>query len=152
MFPEIINNKALAHLSNIQKIEVAEYLMMRMEGAITESPPLQHFICNDTYTRQILLPKGIVLTGCVHNFDHTNIISMGEVTIFTPEGKEHRRAVESWVSPAGTKRLIYVHEETIWTTIHQAHGLTDPEQIRDIISHVSDTEWVAKSGLIERLQ
>jgi hypothetical protein len=150
-------NKEIAILSNIKKIELAEYyLRHHFEGAhstqeeLDDVYPLQHFIANGTYSRQIFLPSGHIVIGKVHNYEHTSILSKGSVTILTPEGKEHREAPEIWVSPKGTKRLIYVHTDTIWTTIHRTL-LKDPAQIVLKISHDSNLSWVLESNLLESI-
>jgi hypothetical protein len=144
-------NQDVAVLSNIQKIELAEYYLKNyFEGTeqAAKELPLEHFICNKTYTRQITLPKDIILTGKVHNFDHTSILSKGDVTIMTPEGVTRIKAPATWISKAGTKRLIYVHEETIWATIHQSEH-TIVEDLEKELVHESDLSWIDKSKLLE---
>lgn len=144
-------NQDVAVLSNIQKIELAEYYLKNyFEGTeqAAKELPLEHFICNKTYTRQITLPKDTILTGKVHNFDHTSILSKGDVTIMTDEGVTRIKAPATWISKAGTKRLIYVHEETIWSTIHQSEH-TIIEDLEKEIVHESDLSWIDKSKLLE---
>lgn len=143
-------SKDLTTLSNIQKIELAEfYLKNYFEGSeqTAKELPLEHFICNKTYVRQITLPKDLLLTGKVHNFDHTSILSKGEVTIMTDEGTVRIKAPATWISKAGTKRLIYVHEETIWATIHQSEK-TVVEDLEKEIVHDSDLSWINKEMLL----
>ena len=143
-------SKDVAVLSNMQKIELAEYYIKNyFEGTeqTAKELSLEHFICNKTYTRQITLPKDIILTGKVHNFDHTSIISKGDVTIMTPEGVTRIKAPATWISKAGTKRLIYVHEETIWATIHQIEH-TVVEDLEKELVHESDLSWINKPILL----
>lgn len=144
-------SKDVTTLSNIQKIELAEYYLKNyFEGSeqAAKELPLEHFICNKTYTRQITLPKDILLTGKVHNFDHTSILSKGEVSVMTPDGIARIKAPATWISKAGTKRLIYVHEEAIWSTIHQSEH-TIIEDLEKEIVHESDLSWIDKSKLLE---
>jgi quercetin dioxygenase-like cupin family protein len=142
---EIIQEKLgknIATLTNSEKIELAEYHMLNnMEGATTVSPPLEHFICNGTYVRKIELPAGMLLTGKVHNFDHTSTLIKGRVTVMTMDGIEHRQAGDIWISKAGTKRLIYVHEDTIWTTTHRSEH-TEVEDLEKELCHASDLTWI----------
>lgn len=143
-------NQDVAVLSNIQKIELAEYYLKNyFEGSeqTAKELPLEHFICNKTYTRQITLPKDIILTGKVHNFDHTSILSKGDVTVMTDEGVTRIKAPATWISKAGTKRLIYVHEETIWATIHQSEH-TIVEDLEKQLVHESDLSWIDKPKLL----
>lgn len=144
-------NKDVAVLSNIQKIELAEYYLKNyFEGSeqTAKELPLEHFICNKTYTRQITLPKDIILTGKVHNFDHTSILSKGDVTIMTDEGVTRIKAPTTWISKAGTKRLIYVHEETIWATIHQSENTIVEDLEKELVDE-SDLSWIDKPKLLE---
>jgi hypothetical protein len=143
-------NKDVSILSNMQKIELAEYFLKNyFEGSeqMAKELPLEHFICNKTYVRQITLPKDIMLTGKVHNFDHTSILSKGEVTIMTDEGVTRIKAPATWVSKAGTKRLIYVHEETIWSTIHQSENTTVEDLEKEMV-HDSDLSWIDNTKLL----
>jgi hypothetical protein len=143
-------NKDLSILSNMEKIELAEYFLKNyFEGSeqTAKELPLEHFICNKTYTRQITLPKDMLLTGKVHNFDHVSILSKGDVSVMTPDGINRIKAPATWISKAGTKRLIYVHEETIWSTIHHSEN-TFVEDLEKELVHESDLSWI-QSNLLE---
>jgi hypothetical protein len=143
-------NKDISVLSNIEKIELFEYFLKNYTDGSEQTAkelPLEHFICNKTYVRQITLPKDMILTGKVHNFDHTSILSKGEVTIMTSEGTTRIKAPATWISKAGTKRLIYVHEETIWSTIHQSEN-TQVEDLENELVHESDLSWINEANLL----
>lgn len=150
--PAIANQykQDLSTLSNIQKIELVEYYLKNFiagsEQTATELP-LEHFITNNTYVRQITLPKGMLLTGKVHNFDHTSILSVGEVTVMTNEGVTRIKAPATWISKANTKRLIYVHEDTIWSTVHYSLN-TEVADLENEIVHQSDLSWIDESLLL----
>jgi hypothetical protein len=87
------------------------------------------------------------LTGKVHNFDHVSILSKGDVSVMTPDGVNRIKAPATWISKAGTKRLIYVHEETIWSTIHHSEHTT-VEDLQNELVHESDLSWI-QSNLLE---
>jgi hypothetical protein len=143
-------NKDISVLSNIEKIELFEYFLKNYTDGSEQTAkelPLEHFICNKTYTRQITLPKDMILTGKVHNFDHTSILSKGEVTIMTSEGTSRIKAPATWISKAGTKRLIYVHEDTIWSTIHQSEN-TLVKDLENELVHESDLSWINEANLL----
>jgi hypothetical protein len=143
-------NKDISVLSNIEKIELFEYFLKNYTDGSEQTAkelPLEHFICNKTYTRQITLPKDMILTGKVHNFDHTSILSKGEVTIMTSEGTSRIKAPATWISKAGTKRLIYVHEDTIWSTIHQSEN-TLVKDLENELVHESDLSWINETNLL----
>jgi len=142
-------NKDVATLSNMQKIELVEYFLKNYVSdseQVAKELPLEHFICNKTYVRQITLPQDMVLTGKVHNFDHTSILSKGEVTVLTDEGMTRIKAPATWVSKAGTKRLIYVHEEAIWATVHQSEK-TLVEDLEKELVYDSDLSWINETKI-----
>jgi hypothetical protein len=47
-----------------------------------------------------------------------NILSKGEISVLTEDGIKRVSAPFHVVSPAGTKRIAYAHEDCVWTTIH----------------------------------
>jgi hypothetical protein len=83
-----------------------------------ESPPLKHWLAPGIYAREIHLPAGTVVVGKIHRHRHFNIISKGSITCYTEFGLETHTAPASFISEPGTKRVVYTHEDAIWTTIH----------------------------------
>jgi hypothetical protein len=59
-----------------------------------------------------------VVVGRIHRHRHFNIISKGRITCYTEFGLETHTAPASFISEAGTKRVVHTHEDAIWTTIH----------------------------------
>jgi hypothetical protein len=90
-------------------------------------PPLKHTFTSGIYSREIFIPKGTVMTGKIHRHDHLNFVSMGDVTVLTKQGLSRIKGPCTMVSIEGTKRALYAHEDTIWTTIH-----ANPNEERDL--------------------
>jgi len=80
--------------------------------------PLKHTFVDGAYVREITMPKGAILTSKIHKVCHPYFILKGEVSVLTENGVERIKAPHSGVTPAGTKRILYIHEETVWTTVH----------------------------------
>jgi len=81
--------------------------------------PLRHTFTTGAYVREITLPAGQIIVGKLHRHAHLNFISRGSVTVVTEHGGVERLTGPcTIISPAGTKRVVYTHEETIWTTVH----------------------------------
>lgn len=98
------------------------------KDVVLESPPLKHSFAPGIYVREITIPGGMLLTGAIHKHEHPNFLLKGEVTVLTESGGVQRlKAPQSIISPPGTKRLIYTHTETVWTTVHH-----NPDNIEDI--------------------
>lgn len=77
-----------------------------------------HYFAHGLYAREITIPKGAVLTGKIHLFEHINIISKGDISVLTEQGIKRIKAPATIISQPGIKRVGYAHEETRWTTIH----------------------------------
>lgn len=94
----------------------------RLEDELKKLPPIDippvHYFAKGLYAREISIPKGTILTGKVHKTEHLNIISKGDITVWTETGMRRIQAPFTMISLPGTKRVGYTHEDTIWTTIH----------------------------------
>ena len=103
-----------------------------------ESCPVLHHFAPGAYAREMLLPKGMRVVGKIHKHAHINVISQGCVTVFTEhEGVLTLIAPYTFVSTPGTKRAVFVHEDTVWTTVH----VTDKTNLADIEAEVIATEF-----------
>lgn len=80
--------------------------------------PLKHSFADGVYVREIFIPKGTLIVGKIHKHSHPNFLMKGEVSVLTEEGPRRLKAPLSMISPVGTKRVVYAHEDTIWITIH----------------------------------
>lgn len=78
----------------------------------------KHYFAKGLYAREITIPAGTLLTGKIHLTQHINVISKGDISVLTEEGIKRIKAPATIISPPGTKRVGYTHEETVWTTFH----------------------------------
>lgn len=103
-----------------------------LEAKVRGEPQLDilttHYFSKDVYARQILIPKGGLVVGKIHKHANMNIISKGDVSFLSIDGVERVVAPHTFVASPGAKRVIYAHEDTVWTTIHGTH-LTDLDNI-----------------------
>ena len=90
--------------------------------------PLRHFLANGVYVREISMPAGTVVVGWIHKHDHVAAMLTGDISIYDETGLQRMKGPTTFISKAGIKRAIYVHEDTIFTTVHGV-GHCDPEQI-----------------------
>ena len=106
-----------------------------------ESPPLQHWLAPGIYAREIHLPAQSLVVGRIHRHRHFNIISKGKVTCYTEFGLETHEAPSSFISEPGTKRVVYTHEDAIWTTIHpNPTNETDISTLEEMFTAMSYVE------------
>jgi hypothetical protein len=118
--PQIIDPGALVCSKHRELILRFEGALRGIEGAMFDDCyPLKHIFAPGIYAREITLPKGDILVGKIHRHRHLNFMMSGHVQVFTEQGGlEDMTGPITMVSEPGTKRVVHVLEETVWTTIH----------------------------------
>ncbi|WP_336939378.1 hypothetical protein [Acinetobacter modestus] len=81
--------------------------------------PVYHHFSIATYARECHLPANTFVIGKVHRHAHINIISKGRVLLATPNGFQLLTAPCEFINEVGVKRVLYVLEDTTWTTVHK---------------------------------
>lgn len=103
-----------------------------------EACPVKHHFAPGAYGREMTLPAGLVVVGKIHKHAHINVISKGRVQVFTEQdGVLELAAPCTFVSHPGTKRVVHVLEETVWTTMH----VTDKTDLAEIEREVIATDF-----------
>jgi len=131
---EPATKKLLVH----KKMEIFEDALLTIPGCTYGNSihaPLEHQFGDGIYLRTIFMSKGTLLTTRIHKFRHPYFIMKGDVSILTDEGEVRIKAPYSGMTERGTKRLIYVHEDTIWSTVHPTSE-TDTDLIEEQL-----TDW-----------
>jgi quercetin dioxygenase-like cupin family protein len=80
--------------------------------------PTEHTFGPGFYARTITLEAGTLLTGKVHSTEHIFIVSKGDITLVTEDGRKRVQAPYQAVCRPGTKRAGYAHAETVCTNVH----------------------------------
>jgi hypothetical protein len=81
--------------------------------------PVTHRFTPGLYIREIFMPAGVVLTSRTHKYEHPFVISKGVVSVWSlQEGAITYRAPHTGITQPGTRRVLLVHEDTVWTTFH----------------------------------
>jgi len=102
--------------------------------------PLKHTFIDGIYVREIFMPKGTLLTSKIHKTNHPYFVMEGDVSVATEQGIIRIKAPYQGITAAGTKRLLYMHEDTVWATVH-ATNKTDPEEVEEDIIAKSYEEF-----------
>jgi len=100
------------------------------QEGIGENDNVRHIFAPGVYAREITINAGEFIVGKLHKTSHINIISEGDISVKTEFGTNRYKAPYTFVSQVGTKRVVFAHEKTIWTTIHPTEE-TDLEKIED---------------------
>ncbi len=102
-----------------EKIMVAQKKMENMpEAMIGDCFPLKHSFGDGVYVREIFNPKGALIITKIHKIAHPFFLLMGDMSILTEEGIKRIKAPYYGITPAGTKRIIYAHEDVVFVTVH----------------------------------
>lgn len=136
---------AVANLTMRQKVHAIEGEMRKFEQ---RELPVRHYFSQGVYARELFIPKDTLLTGKIHKYQQLNILSKGDISVLTEEGVVRVQAPFTIVSPPGTKRIAYAHEDCIWTTIHGTDE-TDLEKIEAHYIAESDADYLL---FVERSQ
>lgn len=95
----------------------------------------ENIFIGGVYVRKLFMRAGTLVVGKRHAQEHVCIISMGRATVTTEAGTQEICAPAHFVSPAGTKRCVLVHEDMVWTTIHRTDKTHIVEVEDEIMIH-----------------
>lgn len=136
---------------SVEKIrEVIRDLEEKMRGMPQIEVPLTHYFSEGVYGREIRMAKGTFLVGKIHKFRAMNVLSQGEVTVLSIDGPMRFKAPHTFVSSPGAKRVIYAHEDAVWTNFHGTDE-TDVEKIEKhfIAENYDDIALIEEKPMIK---
>lgn len=95
---------------------------------------LTHRFTPNLYTRELFLKAGTLGTTVLHLTTHPFFIIKGDISMWYREVPLIRcKAPYIGITNAGTRRMLYAHEDSIMVTCH-ATTLTDPDEIIESIA------------------
>lgn len=119
-------------------INVAEWRLRQLAARSFPSrePPLEHRFTPGLYSRTIAMPAGDIIVSELHLTEHQYAITQGSLTVYTEaEGFVTLAAPYVGITQPGTRRLLILHENTLWTTFHPNPGdlWRTPEEVKAAI-------------------
>ena len=105
--------------------------------------PVTHNFAPDIYVREIFMPADTVVIGHKHLTEHFNVILKGKCRVMIGDVVEELTAPCTFVSGAGSQKIVNVLEDCIWQTVHSnPDNATDIETLesRYVIKGVAITE------------
>ena len=115
--------------------------ILELETALSQSPgarfgdevgPLVHRFADGLYIRQFTGLAGTIAISKLHKTNHPFFAMTGDATVLTEEGPVRIKAPYFGITKAGTKRVLYFHEDTVWITVHATEE-TDLKKIEDMV-------------------
>lgn len=136
----------------IKEVGISREKVYALEREIQKLPqvdcPIRNYFAPGMYAREMTIPAGVVVTGAVHRHEHLCTVSKGRLMVSTDEGMKEVSAPCTLVSAAGTKRVGYALEETVWTTYH----VTNKTDLDDIMEEITESTNAELLGGSENVQ
>ena len=96
--------------------------------------PLKHSFVDGAYVREIFLPKHHLFITKIHKKTHPYFVMRGCVSVMV-DGKIARiTGPHTGITKAGTRRVIWTHEDTVWVTVHVTNKTDISEIEKEVIA------------------
>lgn len=122
-------NQLLAR-SKILDVESALLELVDGENIVkgdTEVFPLKHTFTDGVYIRQMSMKKDSAVIGKIHKNPHVWFLLSGNLSVASETSSEDYDAPCYVEAPAGSKRVIYAREDSVWVNIYP-----NPTNTRDL--------------------
>ena len=103
-----------------------------------------HIFTDGMYIREIFMPAGSLITSKVHKTEHPYIVSYGKVAV-SIDGNEWIEITAPYtnITKPGTRRVLYILEDCIWTTFHR---------VDDMKSEYNDLNDDEKENIVKEIE
>jgi len=104
-------------------IDELEATLIQEVDSLIEAP-LIHRFTEGMYIREIYMPAGSLWTSKIHKTEHPYVVSLGKAAV-SIDAKEWNEieAPYTGITKPGTRRVLYIIEDCIWTTFHRIDGM-----------------------------
>ncbi len=103
----------------------------------------KHTFLDGVYMRELFIPKGTLLIGKVHRLGCMNIVAKGDISILTENGSARVKAGHTAVSLAGTQKVGYAHEDTVFINVFRTDE-TRIEAVEDAVAYPANLKTIAE--------
>jgi hypothetical protein len=115
-------------MENLIDDKIDEFEAMLFRSQPIGEFPLKHLFLPGMYLRTIKMAKNSWVTSMIHNTVHPFFINSGKVSVFSENmGEELLETGFMGVTTPGTRRVLFMHETTYWTTVHPLPFITGAE-------------------------
>lgn len=128
--------------------DYVDKIELQMAQGDLQSYDVKHRFADGMYIREIYMPKGAMIVSNIHKTTHPFTILEGVVRVRTHKGTETLTAPYMGITTPGTRRILYIEEDTRWATFH-ATELKDVQQIMDTILEKRTNPLLTESQLLK---
>ena len=98
-----------------------------------EVMPVNHHLKDGLYTREIFMPKGMLVVSFIHKQSHPSFFLKGEMSIVSDTGEVKRiKGPMKVMTDIGTQRVAYIHEDTTWVCVYRTDATTIEEAEKEV--------------------
>lgn len=125
--------KDLQPIENKDAVATKKPEVLAFVDSAEQLPQWVHRFTPGLYVREIFMPKGVYVIGKQHKTEHPYVVSKGRAAVWTEEqGVVEIKAPFCGITKPGTRRILYILEDCVWTTFHPTTE-TDLEKIEAAI-------------------
>ncbi len=120
--------------------------------------PVESIFCHNMYIRSVTCPAGALMTSKIHKTEHPFSLSKGKVEVMNEEGEWITlTAPYNGITKKGTRRVVLVIEDCVWTTYHNYKGMKEEynnlsEQEKEKITDKIEKRIVSESITTKKLK
>jgi len=134
---------SIEEIAAASKIEQIEYEMSQMPDGYF---PTEHLFLPGMYVRKIFMPAGSLLTSMQHKTKHPFVIASGRLRVMDQVGVVEYEAPIVGVTEAGTKRVLYIYEDTTWITFHaNPENISDADEMAEYLTYPNENPLFDKN-------
>jgi hypothetical protein len=111
--------------SNTRTVQAGDSSVV-VQDLDAKSLPLKHEFPNGLYTREMFIPRGVMVAGRYHRGNTLNTILSGRVAVLMDGKIFEIKGPHVFESGPGSK-IVFAHEDTRWMTTH-----LNPSNERDL--------------------
>lgn len=138
-------------INSLEQLERVDVLQGVMEKLPQVDLPLVHRFTPGLYSREIFMPKGTLVISKIHKTEHQFIVSRGAVTVWDEkDGITHIQAPFAGVTTPGTRRVLYINEDCVWTTFHPTTE-TNVEQLEAMLVDTRKIDLPMDSAMVKAI-
>lgn len=149
----------MADLATINKfrerVMLAEKKMRERDGVMVGKEtelvcPVEHRFEHGHYTRVARCIAGVLAVTKIHKVAHPFFFAEGEASVLTEDGVQRMKGPCFGITKPGTKRVVYMHTDTVMVTVHQTE-LTDIDEAEAAI-FAEDFSEISEVDMAELLE
>lgn len=97
--------------------------------------PIKNHFTPGMYIREIFMPAGTVVTSRIHKCRHPFVVLKGRCAVYmgSKEGWQEVSAPHFGITEPGTRRLLFILEDSVWMTFH----VTDKTNVDEIVEDIT---------------